>query len=208
MPDKKTKPTSAVVKQFQGIPMSELIGGPLQAACDAQLNLASASFEYINKIGFSEDGKTTRLVEFDVDRSVETDDGFKKDPVHVQAPLLGLVPVPSLLIEDVNVSFQMEVTATESTESKVASENSINASSSFKIPFIGKGSVSVQGKVTTSRDNTRSTNQTAKYQVSVNARHQLPTEGMSRLMDIMASCTGIVGSKTTGSDTAKTEENK
>lgn len=48
--------------------------------------------------------------------------------------------------------------------------------------------VDVQGKVSTSRENTRSTNQTAKYQVSVNARQQPPTEGMSKLMDILASC--------------------
>lgn len=49
-------------------------------------------------------------------------------------------------------------------------------------------SVSVQGKVGTSRENTRSTNQTAKYQVSVSASQQPPTEGLSKLMDIMASC--------------------
>ncbi len=46
----------------------------------------------------------------------------------------------------------------------------------------------VEGKVSSSRENTRSTNQTAKYQVHVSARQQQPTEGLSRLMDIMASC--------------------
>lgn len=49
-------------------------------------------------------------------------------------------------------------------------------------------SVNVQGKVSTARENTRSTNQTAKYQVSVSASQQKPTEGLSKLMDVMASC--------------------
>ena len=48
--------------------------------------------------------------------------------------------------------------------------------------------MNVTGKVTSSRENTRSTNQTAKYQVHVSARQQDPTEGLSKLMDIMASC--------------------
>lgn len=47
---------------------------------------------------------------------------------------------------------------------------------------------SVSGKVTSSRENTRSTNQTAKYQVHVTASQQRPTEGLSKLIDIMASC--------------------
>ena len=49
-------------------------------------------------------------------------------------------------------------------------------------------SVSVQGKVGTSRENTRSTDQTAKYQVSLSSSQQQQTEGLSKLMDIMASC--------------------
>ena len=42
--------------------------------------------------------------------------------IKVQAPFLGLVPLPNLLIDDVQVDFQMEVTATESSAEKSASE--------------------------------------------------------------------------------------
>ncbi len=191
---KQEQAVSPVVQQFQGIPMSDLIGGPLTAACKAQQELAAASFEFMNKIGFDEDGKTTRLVKFDVNRTLETPEGFTTQPIHVEAPLLGLTPVPNLLIEDVNISFQMEVTSSTVVKDTQASEASVNTSVGYKIPFVGSVNATVQGKVTTSRDNTRSTNQTAKYQVSVNARQQPPTEGLSRLMDIMASCTGIVNS--------------
>lgn len=32
--------STEIVNQFSGLPMASLIGGPLQAACDAQLQLA------------------------------------------------------------------------------------------------------------------------------------------------------------------------
>lgn len=184
MPD--NTPASEVACKFVGLPMSELIAGPLTAVCESQMRLAEASYEYMMKIGF--DGDRTRLVEFDLDRPAETIGGYQSVKTHVQAPLLGLVPVPSLLVEDTTIEFQMEVAATES--SKTSSGSEIDTSTSAKYGFLGLGgSTTVSGKVTSARENTRSTNQSAKYQVRVYARQQPPTEGMARLMDILASCT-------------------
>lgn len=190
--EKTGAPTSEVAQQFQGLPMESLIGGPLTAVCNAQLKLAEASYQYINKIGFADDQKSTRLVEFDLDRPVETPEGYTKIQTHVQAPLLGLVPIPSLLVEDVTVEFQMEVSATTTSKEQSASEVGTKASANFKLGWFGSGSVSVEGKVSSSRENTRSTNQTAKYQVRVFAHQQAPTEGLARLMDIMAQCTAAL----------------
>jgi hypothetical protein len=166
--------------------MAELIGAPLTAVCDAQSNLAAAQYQFIKDIAFEDDGVKTRLVEFDLQRPTETPEGIKVVDTHVQAPFLGLVPIPSLLVEDVNIEFQMEVSATESTKSVSSAEASSKAEASFG--WFSKVKVEVQGKVSSSRENTRSTNQTAKYQVRVIARQQQPTEGLSRLMDVMAQC--------------------
>lgn len=184
MPD--NTPASEVARKFVGLPMSELIAGPLTAVCESQMRLAEASYEYMMRIGF--DGDRTRLVEFDLDHPSETIGGYQSVKTHVQAPLLGLVPVPSLLVEDTTIEFQMEVSATEN--SKTSSRSEIDTSTSAKYGFLGLGgSTTVSGKVTSARENTRSTNQSAKYQVRVYARQQPPTEGMARLMDILASCT-------------------
>lgn len=101
----------------------------------------------------------------------------------VEAPFIGLVPIPSLLIDRVDVDFQMEVTDTNTEKSNSSAEVSTNISSKW---FGVK--VDVAGKVSSSRENTRSTNQTAKYQVHVTASQQPQTEGLSKLMDIMAAC--------------------
>lgn len=92
----------------------------------------------------------------------------------VDVPLLTLVPHSQLA---------MEVTDTNTTTSKD------DKSASAEIGGTKFGiTAKISGKVSSSRENTRSTNQTAKYQVHVSASQQPQTEGLSRLMDIMASC--------------------
>ena len=174
---------NSVSNKFVGIPIAELVAAPLVAVCDSQKKLAQSAYEFMTEIGFNDEGKT-RMVEFNLQRPIEGSP--KPQEIKVQAPFLGLVPLPNLLIDDVQIDFQMEVTATESSAEKSASEGSTSAN--FKFGCFGGGSVNVSGKVSSSRENTRSTNQTAKYQVHVSARQQRQTEGMSKLMDIMASC--------------------
>ncbi len=139
----------------------------------------------MKEIGFTENG-ATRMVEFNLQRPVEG--SLTPQNIKVQAPFIGLVPLPNLMIDDVQVDFQMEVTATETSTDKNTSEGSTSANANFKFGCFGSGSVNISGKVSSSRENTRSTNQSAKYQVHVSARQQRQTEGLSKLMDIMASC--------------------
>jgi len=148
--------------------------------------LAQSAYELMQEIDFNEDGKS-RMVEFSFQRPIQGSP--TPQDVTVQAPFIGLVPLPNLLIDDVQVDFQMEVTATETSTEKSSTEGSSSTN------CFGGGSVNVSGKVSSSRENTRSTNQTAKYQVHVSARQQRQTEGLSKLMDIMASCVEPLPSK-------------
>lgn len=162
--------------------MRELISAPLIAVAEAQQQLAASSLDFHDKIAFEDDAKT-RCLEFDLERPVQVRDSIGKQEVHVEAPFIGLVPVPALMIDNVNIDFQMEVTDTSTSKTSENADLSTNVTSKW----FGT-SVSVQGKVGTSRENTRSTDQTAKYQVSVSSSQQQQTEGLSKLMDIMASC--------------------
>lgn len=142
---------------------------------------------FMTEIGYADAEKQTpRLLSFNLERPVEGSESTQQ--LTVNAPFIGLVPLPSLLIDDVQIDFQMEVTTTETSTEKSDKEASVSSNASFKFGCFASGSVSVNGKVSSSRENTRSTNQTAKYQMHVSARQQQPTEGLSRLMDIMASC--------------------
>ena len=108
-----------VSNKFVGIPIAELVAAPLVAVCDSQKKLAQSAYEFMTEIGFNDEGKT-RMVEFNLQRPIEGSP--KPQDIKVQAPFLGLVPLPNLLIDDVQIDFQMEVTATESSAKKSASE--------------------------------------------------------------------------------------
>lgn len=186
--DGKTEPPANddVTDKFRGLPMSELIGAPLIAAADAQQRLAGIAWDFYQKIAYEGTGKDkkTRLLEFDLERPIVEDGktgGTLKQKV--SAPFIGLVPIPSLLVDKVDVDFQMEVTDTNVSKSS----SSMSAETSASAKWFGV-TASVSGKVSSSRENTRTTNQTAKYQVHVTASQQRPTEGLSKLMDIMAAC--------------------
>lgn len=68
---------------------------------------------------------------------------------------------------DVQIYFQMEVTAAESSKETNNSEATTSSSSSFKFGCFAKGPVTVNGKVSSSCENTHSTSYTAKYQIHV-----------------------------------------
>ncbi|RHU30331.1 DUF2589 domain-containing protein [Parabacteroides sp. TM07-1AC] len=175
-PDPQKNVGDSAADKFKGLPMRELIGGPLFAAAEAQEKLAAIALDYYNKIAFYGEGEEgtkgdTRILKFKLNRPVEQDGAIKPMEQTVEAPFIGLVPIPSLLIDRVDIDFQMEVTETNSEKSTSSADVSTN--------------IQPNGS---SRENTRSTNQTAKYQVHVSASQQRQTEGLSKLMDIMASC--------------------
>lgn len=185
----ETTPKENVADKFRGLPMRDLIGGPLFAAAEAQEKLASIAWDYYQRIAYKTDNngkptEETRLLKFNLNRPV-VEDGVvgKVLKQTVEAPFIGLVPIPSLLIDRVDVDFQMEVTDTNTEKTNSSSEVSTDISAKW----FGV-TAKVAGKVSSSRENTRSTNQTAKYQVHVTATQQPQTEGLSKLMDIMAAC--------------------
>ena len=177
------KADSNVTDKFKGLPMRELIAAPLIAAAEAQQELAATAWNFYKQIAFDDDGKTARVLEFDIKRPIQQDGKMTTMPQSVKAPFIGLVPIPSLLIDRVDVDFQMEVTDTSNVKNTTNAE--VETKASAKHWFIN---AEISGKVTTARENTRMTNQTAKYQIHVTASQQPQTEGLSKLMDIMASC--------------------
>ncbi|MBE6333901.1 MAG: DUF2589 domain-containing protein [Bacteroidales bacterium] len=103
---------------------------------------------------------------------------FMEQPI--EAPYTGLVPIPSLLIDRINVDFQPEVSESYAGISSSTAESSANSSAKC---FASK--VKFSGNVTSARKDSCSTNQTEKYQVHVSATEQQQAEALSKMMDIM-----------------------
>ncbi|HSG99891.1 MAG TPA: DUF2589 domain-containing protein [candidate division Zixibacteria bacterium] len=169
-----------IVDNFRGIPMADLIGGPLTATCAAQMNLARAMVEFIKDVGVK--GDKAQTLDFVLQRAVDNGSGkLTNENLTINAPLLGLVPIPALLVDLVTVDFSMEVTDSRSSTTSTQGEVDFQA----KVGW-GFFSASVSGKLSTSKENTRKTDYSAKYNVHVQARQQPPAEGMSKLMDVLS----------------------
>jgi hypothetical protein len=184
--------------QFRGLPMGDLIGAPLTAACDAQVRLANATAEFIKVVGFlppaAEEGDTggvggVRNVMFRFDRpsqSVPAAAGENPmETVELEVPLLAVVKVPNLSINKVDVSFDMEVKSTS--QSRDASDYEAAMAAEAKVgwgPFSAK--VNISGSISSHKENTRSSDQSAKYHVQVHAADDGMPEGLARVMGMIA----------------------
>lgn len=171
----------AVANQFSGLDMKSLIGAPLTAAADASVQLAQSTADFINNVGFDKDGKV-RTVDFGYEKKINNEDGtVDVQEMKVQVPMLAIVPIPNLQVDEVNVTFDMEVK--ESEQSEKATDASASLSGSGKIFGFN---VSVSGSVSSHSSNTRSSDNSAKYHVDVSAANHGAPEGLARILDIMS----------------------
>ncbi|WP_341836254.1 DUF2589 domain-containing protein [Chitinophaga pollutisoli] len=119
-----------LVSQLNAIDFKKMIGGPLQAAVDAQVASALATVNFINEVGFTKaegsEEKELIMVDFTHERSDVNDEGEEvKKKVYVKVPLIAMLPVPSLRIEHVIIDFNAKLNSVES--SKVSEDIGVNA---------------------------------------------------------------------------------
>ena len=181
----------AIGEQFAGLPMDQLIGAPLTAAADASLRLANSTADFINRVGFDADGNV-RNVSFKYEKRSLNEDGTSNlDEMKVDVPMLAIVPIPNLQVDEVNVLFDMEVKQSEKSESSLDVGATLNATANFGIV-----KVNVSGSVSAHQANTRSSDNSAKYHVDVRATNHGTPEGLARVLDMMAAnvAPSLVGS--------------
>jgi hypothetical protein len=142
-----------------------------------QAKLNDVTWKYISEVAFvpGKDGApaTTRALDVEMNRVVTDGDTGEQtiQKVYSKVPMLPLIPLPSLAITSADVNFTMEVKTSTMSKSSTDTESSISATAS--------------GKVATHKENTRSTDNSAKYEVKVHAEQLPPTEGMLKLSDFL-----------------------
>lgn len=203
----------AIGDQFSGLDMKNLIGAPLGAAADASVQLAHSTADFINTVGFDKNGKTRTAV-FKFNQIEKNEDGsLENQEMSVDVPLLAIVPIPNLQVDEVNILFDMEVKQSEKSESSSDYGGSFSGTANF-----GIFKATVSGSVSAHSSNTRSSDNSAKYHVDVSATNHGTPEGLARVLDMMAanvapsiasstavdeSGNPLVGEKKTRNDTLK-----
>ena len=171
----QTPATPSIANQFSGLPIDNLIAAPLLAAAEGQKSLAHTTAQFIEEIGLDKDGNATS-VKFNME------DGNKK--IELNAPLLSIVNVPSLMVDTIDIEFQMEVSAQQASKSSTDVSAEVKASGGFAC-----WKASFTGKVSPSNSSNRSSDSSAKYQVKVHGKQEKP-EGLNRMLDLLTDCIG------------------
>ena len=173
--------------QFGGLPMEQLIGGPLKAACNAQTLLAKASSDFIKDVGLNDDGKgnlSARTVDFGFNKPVQDAAGnTTMEKVDLQVPLLAIINTPALSVKEAEVRFTMEVKSSTSSKTTSDSKADLTAKAKYNAGLFSC-EVTVHGSVANHSENSRKSDNSAKYDVKVVARDDGPPEGLSRVLDM------------------------
>ncbi|ROS05224.1 uncharacterized protein DUF2589 [Sinobacterium caligoides] len=175
----------SMAEQFGGLPMDQLIGSPLKAACDAQVTLAAATSDFITNVGFEND--KVRMVDFGFTKPENIGGKITNTDYKVSIPFISIVSVPTLQVTEVDVNFMMEVKSSFSENTSEKKDASVDTAVEAKF---GPVSVSVKahGSISSSKETQRQSDNSAKYDVSVKARQSGTPEGLSRVLDILQQC--------------------
>jgi hypothetical protein len=176
---------SDIANQFTGLPLQSLIAQPMIDLAKSQEALVAQYLDSLNKLAFEQgdgDSLKTKILDVEFDRVVEQGDGTTTtQPTQVKVPLAAVAQIPCFTLDTAEIDFSMEVKTQETSKNTSTSEGKFSASYSS---FWGV-KASISGSVSTSKENTRSTDKSAKYNIKVTAKQQPQAEGMSKLMDIL-----------------------
>jgi hypothetical protein len=166
---------------LKSLPLEMMFLAPLQAAIQAQVASARATAEYMKSIGFDDKGQVI-TVRSGYNQVLTDAQGNPTKTVQrvVDAPLLGLIPIPALAIKTVDIEFELTV---ETSETK-SSETEVKGSASGKVGW-GFFSASFSASMSSKSSNVRKTDTRARYSVKIHAEQMDPPEGFSRIIDTL-----------------------
>jgi hypothetical protein len=179
-------PSTDFTSELNNLPFRAMIGGPLQAAVDAQIASSLATIDFINRVGFTApDGGGARqlvMVDFTHERKGVDADGDPDDKkVFVKVPLLAMLPIPSLRIEHVDVDFNVKLNSVET--STVSDELGVEAEVKA-----GWGPVSFRVSGSYQRKTSTGVEVTKEYTLRVNVRavqDEIPA-GLEKILGLLA----------------------
>jgi len=185
-------PLVSMAQQFTGLPMDSLIGGPLNAAANANAAMAVTQTKFMLDTCFkytppdsskSDDtgSYTPIVIQMSLTRGViqpqkaDTDGTIPPPQIELvttafNLPLLTIIPINSLGVDNVNVTFEMEVKSSYSDEQTDESQKTIQAAGTFEAK-VGWGPISATIKGSASYDQKDSSTHSTHYQRSNSAKY-------------------------------------
>jgi hypothetical protein len=202
MPD-NNRALVSMAQQFSGLPIKSLISAPLLAGAEANSKMAITQTQFLLSTCFNVTGDDSArnydpiMINMTLTRSVVNADGSAGTPVQTRfdLPLMTIMPLNSLAVDDVTVKFEMEVKSSFSNDKETSTESESAAEGSFSAK-IGygcfsaevSGSVSASSKSASSEKSHYEKSNSARYEINAHAG-QLPLpEGVTTIIQAFSQC--------------------
>ncbi|GGW86646.1 DUF2589 domain-containing protein [Alteromonas halophila] len=169
-----------LVQELNSLDFSVYIGGPLQAAVQAQHAASMSQVSFIQEVGF--DNNQLRYVDFEFEKSVPNADStdFETKEVKIKVPFLTMLTIPALRIEELTIDFNAKLTSTET--ASVSSEFAASAELGINYKIVNfKASASYK------RNSTRGTTVEKTYNLGVKVtavNDEIPA-GLDRILTML-----------------------
>lgn len=191
---------SRAVEELSQIPFAHLIGSPMKAAIEAQALAAQSTVEFIQKVGFKQPaaGGSDALFtapEQDADigeiRNVtleykKLDENATQTNFSLTVPLLTIVPIPYLRIDEMTIDFKAKLTDSivRNTNTSFSLDTSVGGSySAFWSPV--KLDFRVNAAFKTSSSTQASSTRDYSMEIHVRAVQEDIPGGLARMIDIL-----------------------
>ncbi|WP_200825114.1 MULTISPECIES: DUF2589 domain-containing protein [Aquimarina] len=171
----------SMAQQFTGLPMDDLIGGPLNAAAKANSAMALTQTRFMLDTCFSFDdttkGYSPIMINMSLTRGViipseepNAAPDIKPITTKFDLPILTVIPLNSLAVDNVDINFEMEVKSSYGEETSETQETKIAAEASWEVKA-GWGPVSATIKGSASYDSSDSSSFSSHYEKSNSAKY-------------------------------------
>jgi hypothetical protein len=169
-------------EELGAIDFESVIGGPLIAVVHAQSQAAIATVDFIKSVGFDDNDEVVN-VEFKYSKA--TPEGTPQDYA-LSVPILTIVPIPFLRIEETNIEFNAKIASVEYTES--STDNRLGVNLSARASW-GIGSAKLKVSYSHQRSTRAGEKVTRDYSLTVKVKavqEEMPG-GMEKVMGILES---------------------
>jgi hypothetical protein len=205
--------SDVATKALGSLPFGSIIGGPLVAAVKAQAQAARSTVEFIEAVGFKlvdttvpkkdEDGNDI-AGEFEQERKINTVT-FKyksgNEEVELEVPILTIVPIPFIRIDDMTIQFKANISAEATQSTQTTQTDDVNAKASVSVDYWAV-TADFEASYSSKKDSTSSAN--SKYAVEytmdvyVHAVQDDMPAGLNKVLNLLTDSISSLRSTTPG----------
>ena len=193
-------PSQVATDALQALPFSNIIGAPLEACIKAQAMAAQTTWKFIQEVGMQDSAVKGEKEAVNVSFTFIQNG----NSVRLNIPLLSIVPIPYIAIQNIDIAFKANISASSSVAVEQSSHDEFNmdATAGAKVGWgIFSANLNLKGGYSSKKDS-RAT-QDSKYSVEytmdvgVRAGQESMPAGLAKVLEILNSSIAITDPKGT-----------